>query len=94
MKGRKATVFIVQTIIFTGLFLFLIFYAPELIKEIGNTLLTYILINGFLFVGGTLTKDFIKSKFFREELFNEEKNLHTSIVRSQQKDSGDNKTIS
>lgn len=90
MQGRKAAAFIVLTIIFTGLFLLILFVTPEHVPAVGNMLLTYILTNGIIFVGGNLTKDFIKSKYFKEELFNEEKNLHTSTVRPQQKSPGDN----
>jgi len=90
MNGRKATVFIVLTIIFTGLFLLMTFFTPEHIPVVGNMLLTYILTNGFLFVGGTLTKDFIKSKYFREELFNEQKDFHATTARTQQKSSTGN----
>jgi hypothetical protein len=76
MKGRKATCFIVLITIFTCILVLTIFFASNALNIFGSTIIGAMVLTGLAFVGGTVWKDYIKSKHFRKELYEEnQKNI-------------------
>lgn len=52
MRGRKATTYIINTVIFTGLFVLMVFIAKDAIAIVGSTIILAMLLNTGLFIGG------------------------------------------
>lgn len=52
MRGRKATTYIINTVIFTGLFILMIFIAKDSIAIVGSSIIFAMLLNTGLFIGG------------------------------------------
>lgn len=52
MRGRKATTYIVNTIIYIGLFVLVIFKAKDALSIVAPSVIFAILLNTGLFIGG------------------------------------------
>ena len=70
MKGRKATVYIVNTIIFTTIMILSIIFNTEICESAVIGCISGLLLTSFMFIGGNIWKDWIRSKYYRDELNN------------------------
>lgn len=70
IKGRKVFAFITTWITLAGLGVLTIFFAPDAWNDASKYIIIGLLVNAFVFISFTVLKDFIKTKFFNENLFN------------------------
>lgn len=65
MKGRKATVFILNNIIFSAFFILSIFFAKDNLDIVGTAIVGAILLTGVTFIGGVVFEKWTQSKYFK-----------------------------
>jgi hypothetical protein len=76
LKGRKATVFVVNGIVLIALFILMIFYAPEILSSgIGSTIIISFVLNGAAFIGGNSFDKYTISKYYNPNLIQEDKDV-------------------
>ncbi len=71
LKGRKITAFIILNIIYSSIYFFTLFWAPEILVTLGKILIVAFFANGITFIGGNTLDKWIKSKWFNKDLFGE-----------------------
>lgn len=68
MKGRKATVFIVNLLVLVGLYWLTLVTDSTLINSVGPLIIIMIVGNGATYIGGQVADEWQKSKYYRSEL--------------------------
>ena len=75
MAGRKATVFIINIITFTLLFILILFFYPAGINIVGGLLVIMLMTNGIIFIGGVVMEKWFRTKYLKKDIYDYNKNL-------------------
>ena len=68
MKSRKLTVFVVNTVVLTALYVVTALCAREALATVGVTIVVSLVGNGAAYIGGNVFYAYQRSKYFRGEL--------------------------
>jgi len=68
-KSRKITVFIINTIIFTGMSLLVLFYAKDIFPQVISGLVWAQIVNSGIVIGGNSFDKLTISQNFKPELY-------------------------
>lgn len=72
MKGRKVLSFIILNIELLAVYFITLFKSPDILKFIGIAVITALITNIAIFIGGNTYDKWIRSRHFKKELYNED----------------------
>lgn len=67
MTGRKVTAFVLMTIIYTGLFVLMVFLTPASLVSNGPIILVLLMVNATVFISFNSLDKWLQTKFFKGE---------------------------